>query len=78
MQFTVNTLTRCTGGDHYHLNITVGAETFTVSFLRQELSLDKDDRKDAILNRVRSFAKEGGYSTFAALRTAIQGQSFQV
>lgn len=78
MTFTVSSLSRCSGGNHYKLAVTVGAVTYTINLARSDLALDPTEVPDAVLARCRSAAKEAGATTFAAADSALTGKTFQV
>jgi len=77
--FTVNSLTRCPGQNHYHLTVTAGGGgTFTLDFVRADLATDPAEHPDAVLVRLRSAVKEAGATTWAQVQAAVVGKTFQV
>lgn len=83
MQFDTGTLGRCqVGGSHYTLPITILGVTKTMSFTLDDLQgdppADIQEARIAILDRLRSAAKEAGATTFAQLGTAINSKTFKV
>ena len=78
MTFTVNQLSRCAGGNHIDLTITVGAQARTIHLLQSDLTLEPDELRDAVITRVRSAVKESGATTAAEVKAAIEGQTYRV
>jgi hypothetical protein len=81
MTFTVNSLTRCAGQNHYRLNITVGAQTFDLHLERSEMErdfADRDEAREALVDRLRSAVKEANANNFAQARAALEGNTFKV
>ena len=84
MTFTVNTLARCPGQNHYQINLTfAGGATVTANFSRDEMVVvdprsNLIDAHDAILARLSSAIKEANANTFALAKTAIEGKTFKV
>jgi len=83
MTFTVGTLTRCAGQNHYAVTLTFASgATATLRFNRGDLDLDPaadvSAAREAILDRLRSAGKEAGASTFAQWRTALETKTFKV
>lgn len=84
MTFTVTSLTRCAGQDHWHLDINItspaiGAKRITVNRTDiMDAPTDFDEARERIITRCRSRGKEQGAATFAAAKTALEGQTFQV
>lgn len=82
MKFTVgNNLTRCTGGNHFSVSVTVGGNTFDVKMTRDELdqNVARDEARKAIVDRMRSAVKEAvdaEGATFAQIRLALENKSF--
>jgi hypothetical protein len=83
MTFTVNTVARCAGQNHYVVTLTfaggqqVSLRT-TADEMRFDPAADVGEARENILDRLRSAAKEAGATTFAAVQTALQGKTFQV
>lgn len=79
MDFTVTSLRRCTGGNHIEVDLSVGAQSVTLRFRRDELDLEPgEETREAILARLRSAAKEAGAATPAQVQAALVGKSFKV
>ncbi len=82
MTFTVNSLTRCAGLNHWTVTITIGGQSFTVATNAAEMLFDPtasvSETRQQILERLRSAYKEAGGGTFAAAQTAIVGKTFQL
>jgi hypothetical protein len=82
MTFSTGTLSRCAGGSHFELPITIGGVTRTLSFSRDEFigdpPADISAAREAILSRLRSAAKEAGASTLPQIQAAIGSISFQI
>lgn len=82
MTFTVNSLVRCAGLNHWTLTVTVAGTQYVISTTPADMSFDPaaslPETRDRMLERLRSAAKEGGANTFAQVQTAIVGKSFQI
>jgi hypothetical protein len=83
LTFTVNSVTRCAGLTHWTATITFsGGATVPIDTDQAELQIDfpanRDQARTAILNRLRSAAKEAGAGTFAQVKTALEGKTFQI
>jgi hypothetical protein len=82
MTFETGELTRCSGGNHYRLPITIGQTTRTLHFSRDELEGEPpaslEEAKREILNRLCSAVKEASATTFAQARTALENKTFKV
>lgn len=63
---------------HLEVSGLVNGNPMTVSFYRDELALEPEDAKEAFIARMRSFAKENGYTTVAQVRTNVVGKTFQI
>ena len=81
---TGDTLAREGGGSckHLKLPITISGVTRTLRFTVDELQGDPPadiaEARTAILDRLRSAAKEAGASTLTQLKTALESKTFQV
>lgn len=81
MQFDTGTATRCSGGGHYQLPVTIGGVERTLYFTREDVGRDFTDMegaREAILHRLRSAIKESGATTLIQIRNAISSKSFTV
>ena len=83
MTFTVNTLTRCSGQNHYTVNLTfAGGPTVNLKVDKGEMDFDpmadKDAARQEIVDRLRSAVKEANATTFAQARTALETKTFKV
>jgi hypothetical protein len=82
--FTVTSLTRCAGQNHWHLDVNItspalGARRITLTLVEVMDALDSfEEARERIITRCRSRAKEQNASTFAQAQTALVGQTFQV
>lgn len=64
---------------HLVLRVEVNGKTHDIHVHRDDLTLDgPEEMRDAVIARVRSFARENGIGTINALRTALQGKVFHV
>lgn len=81
MQFTTGIVTRCDGGNHYTMPITIGGTTRNLEFTAQDLQ-DADNnfesRKAQILLRLAIAIKESGANTLQEVRAAINNKTFMV
>jgi len=81
MTFSVGTITRCAGQNHYSVPVTIAGQQFVIPVLQDDLATDFQgvtDARDRIVDRLRSARKEAGAVTFAATKTALEGKSFQI
>lgn len=84
MTFTITSLTRCAGQNHWHLDLNItspalGAQRITLTTAEVQDAIGSfDEARERIITRCRSRAKEQGAGTFAAAKTALEGQVFQV
>lgn len=80
MTFTVGTITRCAGQNHYQVPVTIGGQQFVIQVLQDDLLVDFDatSAQDRIEDRLRSAKKEAGAVTFAQTKTALEGKVFQI
>jgi hypothetical protein len=81
MDFTVGTITRCQGTNHYTVPITVGGNTRNLQIMAADLQTDfenLDEVKNAIIDRLRSAKKEAGANTFAQVRAALEGNTYKL
>jgi hypothetical protein len=81
VDFTVGTITRCAGNNHYTIPITVGQTTRDIKITASDLLTDfenLDEVREAIVNRLRSAKKEANASTFAQTRTALEGNTYKL
>ena len=83
MQFTIGTITRCAGGNHYHIPLTFGGgQTVTFEVQRSELDFEppanKDEAREKILDRIVSAVKESGATTLAQVKNALEGNTYKV
>lgn len=81
MTFTVNTISRCPGGNHWSVDLTQGGQARHLEFQTSDLQLDFTNFQqvvDAVLNRLRSAAKEANAGTLAQVKTALEGKTFQI
>lgn len=82
MQFTINALNRCDGGNHIFLTLTLGGGTHTFTLEQSDLDLDPPDNlseaREMIMTRLRSAIKEAGATTPAQIRIALLNKTFKV
>lgn len=79
--FSVGTITRCPGQNHYFVPITVSGVTKTIVIDQSELATDfasLDDARERVIDRLRSARKEAGAGNFAQTKTALEGKSYQL
>jgi hypothetical protein len=81
--FTINSITRCAGGGHYDVTITLGnGQSGTLHTTKDELAGDPPasiaEARDAVLDRIRSALKEANAATWANIQSALVGQTFKV
>jgi len=82
MTFTINSLTRCAGLNHWHLVITIGGVQHTIVTSPGEVAFDPTasvaETREQIIARCRSAAKEGSAGTFALAKTLLEGKTYQL
>jgi len=81
MTFTVGTITRCAGQNHYDVPVTIAGQVFHIPVLQDDLLTDFEgpaDAADRMKDRLRSAKKEAGAVTFAQTKTALEGKTFQI
>ncbi len=83
MQFTIGTITRCIGQNHYIMPLTFGGGLqkdlkLTLAELQTDSLESIDDSRDAIIARIRSALKEANAITFAQSKTALETKTFKV
>lgn len=82
MVFTTGTITRCSGGSHYQLPVTVGQRTVTMHFTPEELAgdpaTDPEQVREAVLQRIRSAIIEADARTLAQRRAALENKTFGI
>jgi len=80
VQFTVGTITRCAGQNHYDVPVTIAGTVYHIPVLQEDLLVDFDasSAQDRIEDRLRSAKKEAGAVTFAQTKTALEGKTFQI
>ncbi len=81
MEFTVNSLTRCAGQNHYVVTVTLeSAVVRTFNVLKDEVfdSPTPDEVRDRGIVRLRSAIKEAAAVTFAQAQAAIVGNTYRV
>lgn len=74
ISFTLST----PGCDHIHVTATVGAQSRTFTFTKQEFALDPEDQEAAVKTLIRHIAKTNNVTTFAGLKSALEGQIFKL
>ena len=82
MTFTVTSLTRCSGQNHWTLVVTIAGQSYTIQTNPAEIAFDPGandmETRSRILERCRSATKEGSAATFAAAKTLLEGKSYQL
>lgn len=82
MEFTTGTATRCSGGNHYSIPITINGVTrdfnFTPDDIQEVIDAGHDNRREQILTRLISAVKESGATTLVQIRNAISSKTFRV
>lgn len=78
MTFTINSIARCTGGNHVFVTATVNGVQRRIDLTRDELSLDDVDQRDLFIARIRSAVKESGATTNAQIQAALVGKEFHI
>lgn len=86
MTFTVGTITRCSPpagtGSHYHVPLTIGGQVYTLETTAQEVQAvgpsSFAEAREAILARLKSAILEADAGTFAQIKTALEGNSYEV
>lgn len=82
--FTITSLTRCAGQNHWHIDLNVtspnlGTFRITLPLAEVQDSISSfEEARARIIDRCRSRCKEQGAGTFAQAKTALEGQTFQV
>ena len=83
MTFTINSVTRCAGLNHWTVTLTFGGgqqrsiDTDLAEF-QEDQPENQMQARQAIIARVRSAVKEANATTFAAAKTALEGKTFKV
>lgn len=81
MQFAVNAIRQCAGGNHIEIDITLnGGRQITRRCNRSELLDELDDvtQEERALLRIVSAVKEAGASTPVQIRNAILNNTYRV
>jgi hypothetical protein len=83
MQFTINTVTRCTGLNHIRIAVTLGnGQTGTINTDVDELAKEPPesvtDAKDKMLDRIRSAIREGNMNNFTQIKSGLEGDTYKV
>jgi hypothetical protein len=63
---------------HLVVRGTVAGTERDIHITRDELQLEPDEIRDAFVARLRSFAKENGYTTVAQVRNNLPGKVFHL
>lgn len=83
MQFTTGTLTRCAGGNHVEIPITIQGgpsgilKTSVDEFLNDPIN-SLEEARNAIIARLRSLRKESGAVTWVQTKAALENKTLQV
>ena len=80
MRFRVNILGACAGGEHVRAEISVNGGPFrSFEISRDEVrSPAPDERREVVIQRLRSVVLESGASTNAQIKAAIEAAEWQV
>ncbi len=84
MTFTVNSLSRCSGGgEHYTLGLSLASgQTGNLAATRDEMAGEPPDSigeaRERLVGRIRSALKEANAGTFAQAQAALVGKTFKV
>lgn len=84
MTFTIPNggVTRCAGQNHYRITLTINGNTFTLHTSLGELQDAApegfEESRERIVQRIRARLLDQNATTFAASRTALEGQTFKV
>lgn len=74
-------MTRCAGNNHFELPVTIGGVTVTMNLTPDDMAVDfasREEAKEALVARIRSAVKEANASTFAQVRSALDGMTFKL
>lgn len=82
MTFTIGTITRCAGQNHWLVPITINGVTRTlhtnVAELQDAAPEGMDESRAAIISRIRSALLEANATSFSQSRTALESKTFKV
>ena len=83
MDVTFDTPTRCAGptgagGEHIILSGTAGGQAFQFQTTLDEMRIEPEERRQAILMAARGLALDAGANTWLQFRTAVAGKTRKV
>jgi hypothetical protein len=82
MQFTIGTITRCAGGNHWHVPVTVNGVSHVLRTTTAELKDAGPDSlgeaRSSVISRLRSALLEAGAETFPQAGAALNNKTFEV
>jgi hypothetical protein len=82
MTFTTGTASRCAGGNHYEIPVTVNGVTETLQFKKAEIDdLDIDNKEEfrqVVARRLKSAILEANATTLPQQSAAISNKTFKV
>lgn len=81
MEFVTGTASRCGGGNHYELPITISGVQRILHFTKDELERDfttVEEAREEVIDRLRSAIKESGATTLVQIRNAISNKTFNI
>ena len=82
MLFTIGTITRCAGTNHWRIPMTVNGVTrilhTDVAELQDAAPEGPEESRGAVVSRIRSALLEANATNFAQSKTALEGKGFEV
>jgi hypothetical protein len=83
MTFTTGVSSRCAGGNHYEIPVTVNGNTRTLHFTAQEIAdvaeiEDFQEFRRRVLGRLVSAIREADVVTLPQMAAAINNKTFEV
>lgn len=78
MNVTINSITSHCGGDHYNVNLTVGAQTRNIQLHKSDFQLEPADAEVALAMLMRHIAKTNNISTLAGLKAEMEGKTYKL
>lgn len=82
MTFTIGTISRCAGGQHVTIPVTVGAVTvnlqITLGQLQDAAPNSVDEAREKVIGRIRSQLLEQNAANWAQVQNALNGETFEI